>query len=122
MANYNYYSPGLHNFICMVCRQKKKSDQLMIRWDNVIVCKKCYEPKHPFLEPRPMVDDIEPVWDASPRPSPSYITNLEGGLSIWGSIYKRGFNLVPDIEWQDYDEFWGDSEGIPYTSENFPLV
>ncbi|HEY3526892.1 MAG TPA: hypothetical protein VGK47_11885, partial [Nitrososphaeraceae archaeon] len=117
--NYNYYSPGLHNFICMKCHQKKKSDQLMIQWDNLIVCRNCYDPKHPWLEPTPVIDDLEIAHDTNSRSNPFYIdTTQEGGLSIWGQAYEIGTNLVPDIEWQDYNEFWGDGSGIPYTNEN----
>lgn len=43
----NYYKPGTYNTVCDICGFKFKSDELMRRWDNAMVCKYDYEPRHP---------------------------------------------------------------------------
>lgn len=47
MAN-NYYKPKVWNAYCDSCGFKKKSDQLRLRWDNLMVCADtCWEPRQP---------------------------------------------------------------------------
>lgn len=42
-----YYSPGDYLVICDVCGFKYKRSQTRKRWDNMIVCDKDYEERHP---------------------------------------------------------------------------
>ncbi len=42
------YISGQWNIHCPVCGFKKKSGDMMLRWDGVYVCKEDYEPRHPL--------------------------------------------------------------------------
>lgn len=44
MAN-NYYKPRVWNAYCDSCGFKFKSDQLMRRWDGLMVDEACWEPR-----------------------------------------------------------------------------
>lgn len=41
-----YYKAGTWNVICAVCGGKYKSDEVLKRWDGLIVCKADYETRH----------------------------------------------------------------------------
>lgn len=41
-----YYKAGTWNVTCAVCGGKFKSDEVLKRWDGVIVCKADYETRH----------------------------------------------------------------------------
>ena len=43
----SYYKSGSWNFICEVCGQQYKAEQMRKRWDGVITCPKDWEPRHP---------------------------------------------------------------------------
>lgn len=43
----NYYKPGTWNVLCFVCGKQYKSDEILKRWDGVLVCRKDWEPRHP---------------------------------------------------------------------------
>lgn len=43
----DYYKPGEWNACCDVCSFKFKSSELRRRWDNLMVCDKDYEERHP---------------------------------------------------------------------------
>jgi hypothetical protein len=52
-----YYKSGSWNFICEVCGQRYKAEQMRKRWDGVIVCPKDWEPRHPQDFVRGVKDD-----------------------------------------------------------------
>lgn len=39
--------PGTWSVHCMVCGCRRQSDQILKRWDGVLVCKEDYEERHP---------------------------------------------------------------------------
>lgn len=43
------YIRGTHNSICDICGFKFKRKDMMKTWNNLLVCKVDYEPKHPQL-------------------------------------------------------------------------
>jgi len=47
MSNQNTYKPKVWNALCDVCGFKFKSTDLRKRWDNLMVCKSDWEPRHP---------------------------------------------------------------------------
>lgn len=48
MANQNTYKPKAWNALCDSCGFKKKSGELRLRWDGLMVCADtCWEPRHP---------------------------------------------------------------------------
>lgn len=46
MAKAGYFS-GDHNVICDRCGFKKKRSECRKEWTGLLVCKKCWEPRHP---------------------------------------------------------------------------
>ena len=66
----NYYKAGTWNCICQVCGKQVKSDEIVKRWDGLLVCRSDFEPRHsldfiraipergtvPFVSPEP--DDL----------------------------------------------------------------
>ena len=122
MTNANYLDKGNYNVICDRCGQKNKRDNCQKEWNGLLVCKRCWEPKHPWLVPLPVVVDGLPVPDARPRPSPVYIATSLPTLSIWGVQYQRASGAVyPDLNCEDWDEIIGGSGTIPFNATNFPL-
>ena len=47
MSNQNTYKPKNWNALCDVCGFKFKSHDLRLRWDNMMVCRADWEPRHP---------------------------------------------------------------------------
>lgn len=45
----NRYVHGTHNAICDLCGFKFKRKDMLKTWDNLLVCKVDYDPKHPQL-------------------------------------------------------------------------
>jgi len=66
------YIAGEHNFICDICGFKYKSRDKRITWDNKVVCKYDYEPRHPQDFVRSRYDD-QNVTDARPEPEKEYL-------------------------------------------------
>ena len=61
------YASGKHAyFICDTCSFRYPYTTASISWDNFRVCKECYEPKHPQLDPPNITSDAETLW--KPRP------------------------------------------------------
>jgi hypothetical protein len=47
MGKADYYKPGDYNAICDRCSFKFKASELRREWDGLMVCKECWEPRHP---------------------------------------------------------------------------
>lgn len=54
--------------ICDQCGQRYLLNNLFTQWNALKVCKECYDPKHPQLEPRRNVSDAIALYQ--PRPTP----------------------------------------------------
>ncbi len=117
----NYYELGSANFICDKCGQKWKTSQRKKEWNGLIVCERCYDPKHPVLEPLPAVIDAQPIPDSRPRPTDINVAGFNEGQQVWGSIYRTTQGLVSNINWEGWDTYWGDELNVPWNAENFPL-
>lgn len=118
----NFYKQGSYNLICIRCGQKRKREDMQTEWTGIIVCKHCYDPRHPWTLPQPMPIDGLPVTDAYPRPRPRYIVEGLEGIQTWGFIYRtlQGYNNS-DITWDGWNTYWGVSTDVPWSAENFPL-
>lgn len=68
----DYYKPGAWNAICDVCGLRFKSDQMMKRWDGLMVDRACFETRHPQDFLRVPREDISTPW-ARPDPEPEYL-------------------------------------------------
>lgn len=42
----NYYKAGTWNCICSVCGKQVKSDEIVKRWDGLLVCRDDFEVRH----------------------------------------------------------------------------
>lgn len=58
--NRNYYVSGSNNVYCAVCNKKFKSFEMKIRYDNLICCPYCYNPRHPQEYPPKIRPEIPP--------------------------------------------------------------
>lgn len=43
----NNYKPGDHNVHCMRCGRDYHESDMRKEWNGLIVCKRCWEPRHP---------------------------------------------------------------------------
>lgn len=118
----NYNKVGSYNVICDRCGQKRKREQCRTEWTGLLTCTQCWDPKHPWNEPLPIVVDGLPVKDARPRPQPKEI-NVEIITSIWGQQYLTKEGIKTDVNWEDWDTNWDADtyESILWSPENFPL-
>ena len=123
MTNADYLKLGSYNFCCDRCGKKYKREDGRKEWTGLLVCNRCWEPKHPWLVPLPAVIDGLPVPDARPIPKTSTINLPLPTLSIWGVQYQRLNGAVySDIACKDWDEVIGGSGTIEFNATNFPLV
>lgn len=72
----NWYKSGSYNALCNVCGFKRKNDQLIERWDGMMVCrpsvaKGCFETRHPQELIRPIPDQKPLPW-TNPEPADVY--------------------------------------------------
>lgn len=61
-----YFKAGSWNAVCMVCGFRFKAQELMKRWDGLMVCEKDYELDHPQKYLR-VQSDPKPVPFVSPE-------------------------------------------------------
>lgn len=71
----NYFKKGVWNVICDVCGVQYKSDEVLKRWDGMIVCKSDFEVRHPL-------DFIRSITEHSDIP----FTRPEGADSFVGPV------------------------------------
>jgi hypothetical protein len=77
MGKADYYLSGAWNFICDQCGDKFKSPTARFQWDGLIVCPRCWDPRHPQDFIRPMPESVIP-WsrpDMSPCTMPAVAVN-----------------------------------------------
>ena len=73
MGRADYYKRGDWNAICDRCGAKYKASQLKMEWDNLWVCRECWEVRHPqdFVKG---VEDDQTVPISRPRGEDMFIT------------------------------------------------
>src|SRR5574337_2147516 len=82
----DYYKRGSWNFICEVCGQKFKAEQMRKRWDGLIVCHADWEPRHAQDFVRGVKDNPS-VPISRPEAPDSFVVNfctITGKLSVAG--------------------------------------
>lgn len=81
----NTYVPGDWNATCDRCGRKFKASQLSRTWDNLMVCSRDWEPRHPQDFVRGVPDTEAPPW-TRPQPATSYVAvcTLQGSSAIPG--------------------------------------
>lgn len=96
------YIAGQHNFICDICGFKYKSSDKRITWDNKVVCKWDWEPRHPQDFVRAKHDD-QTVENSRPQPDLVFVVSCTNSTAIAGfgqagcaiSGKKEGFDSLP---------------------------
>ena len=68
------FKPGLYLFICDRCGTPYLSRNGLKEWNNLFVCRTCYEPRQPQDFVKGLVDD-QRVEIARPRQANVFITN-----------------------------------------------
>ena len=74
-----WWASGLYNALCDVCGLKRKSSQLIERWDHLMVCAPtikpgCWELRQPQELIRPIPDQAPLPW-TRPEPVDQFIDN-----------------------------------------------
>lgn len=59
----NYFLSGSYNVICDRCGFKYKAGELKKEWTGLMVCHKCWEPRHPQDFVRGVGDTQAPPWN-----------------------------------------------------------
>ena len=95
---------GDNNSLCMTCSRNYKSSQIKEQWDGILACPRCYDYKHPDLDPIiAPVEDPNPT-NANPRPSAANWTYVdEPGVSIWGGVMNNGRDYGTEWLWSEME-------------------
>ena len=67
------YVKGQWNALCQRCGFVHKSGQIRKEWTGLMVCKSCWEPRHPQDSVTGRVDKQAPPW-SSPEPADVFRT------------------------------------------------
>ena len=67
---------GEHNVICDISGRKVRSDKVMKTWENLIVSREDYDPKHPQLTLRAREERIA-VTPTRDRPADKFVTEVD---------------------------------------------
>lgn len=79
--------------ICDQCGQRYLLNNLFTQWNALKVCKECYDPKHPQLEPRRNVSDAIALYQ--PRPTPDDQFGVYIGQVADSAFGATGMQPVP---------------------------
>ena len=106
----SWWASSEWNAICDQCGAKRKSSQLIERWDGLMVCKPtvnsgCWEPRHPQDSIRPMPDQQKLPW-TRPESTDVFVIGIctatgRQGLSGYGtsgcmlSGFDFGYRAIP---------------------------
>ncbi|MFA5030683.1 MAG: hypothetical protein WC495_03780 [Patescibacteria group bacterium] len=66
MPHANFLKKDSWNVICDRCGGKFKAEKIFLEWDNLRVCKKCFEIRHPQDFVQGYVDKQTPPFVRSP--------------------------------------------------------
>ncbi len=100
------YIAGTYKTQCDRCGQIYKRYECQKEWTGLLVCNKCYEPRHPVTKPLPIPQDGRGVRDARPK-SPAVYVSAPEGLSKWGVSYVGSQGLDSNLTWNNWNETWG---------------
>lgn len=78
MGHADYLKLGDWNAICDRCGFKFKASELKETWDNLQVCKECWEPRHPQDFLRGMPDDPSVPWSRPDSDADTSTTDVNG--------------------------------------------
>jgi hypothetical protein len=67
------YRPGDWYVSCDQCGKKKYRSECRMQWNNLFVCPKCYDPKHPQLEIKAKKESVPDI--VRPEGTDSYLVD-----------------------------------------------
>jgi hypothetical protein len=69
----NYFKAGTWNAICSICGKLVKSDQIVKRWDGLLVCRDDFEVRHSldFIRARPEKGNVP---FTAPEPEDTFVS------------------------------------------------
>jgi hypothetical protein len=107
---HGHFEQGTNNSLCHTCGRVYKANQLREQWDGIIACPRCYDSKHPDLEPR-IAPKEDPRPDlASPRPSFENLTFVDvPGLSEWDGVMCNGQDYGTEWTWDEMNITWDEA-------------
>lgn len=79
--------------LCDQCGQRFKLNALIKDWKGFKVCRECYEPKHPQLEPKRTIN--EPIALYQPRPEARMGVTVFVGYTVDTSFASIGMQPMP---------------------------
>ena len=79
--------------LCDQCGQRFKLNALIKDWKGFKVCRECYEPKHPQLEPKRTITEPQALYQ--PRPEARMAVTIYVGLTTDTSIASIGMQPMP---------------------------
>ena len=79
--------------LCDQCGQRFKLNALIKDWKGFKVCRECYEPKHPQLEPKRNITEPQALYQ--PRPEARMAVTVYVGLTVDTSIASIGMQPAP---------------------------
>lgn len=93
-----YFKSGTWNVICAVCGGEYKSDEILKRWDGLLVCKDDFEVRHvaDFIRP---ITEHSSVPFSNPEPADVFVvvpyrTSAIAGIAVAGiAISGKIYNL-----------------------------
>lgn len=84
------YKKGAWLAVCDICGWKYKSTQLRERWDKLMACKACWEPRHPMDFFKAPKEEIGVPWTRI-EPSPQWVplNDYEDYIN-WVNVFNEG--------------------------------
>lgn len=82
--------------LCDQCGQRFKLNALIKDWKGFKVCRECYEPKHPQLEPKRTIN--EPIALYQPRPEARMAVTVFVGKTVDTTFASIGMQPMPDAK------------------------
>lgn len=79
--------------LCDQCGQRFKLNALIKDWKGFKVCRECYEPKHPQLEPKRTITEPQALYQ--PRPEARMAVTIYVGLTTDTSFASIGMLPMP---------------------------
>jgi hypothetical protein len=105
MSYRTYFAPGANNVFCQICNKKMKSFEMFKRYDGVLCCEVCWNPRHPQEYP-PRIQPEMPPKIVAPEPAGITLPYCElfhrqmipgiwyGGCALPGSSFGSGVSAV----------------------------
>lgn len=100
MAYKTRYVKGDYNVWCSVCTGTMKRSQAIMRWDNVIVCEECWEPRHPQDHPARIPRDNIVVPDSSLVPTNTFTLTSK----TWDTV-TQNWEDITTVNWEDVGRY-----------------